>query len=225
MPPCSPPSSSLRSWPVQSSACCAPSGLKTGPRRCCRRPPLGITFVILGMPSGGRAATLSADGLSPVWPSAQLATSCSSANRTFDVGLVAFLLGHALYVAGFHAALPVGRWSLLILAPLLTRQWRSCSLAMAAPRSSPFFGPRLCRRHLGHGVGRCLSIHRRCPALDRGRRRPPLLPVGPGCCPAAVCSAVLYQPSVRSPDLLPRPTPPCLDHRGTLASRSPGVFS
>jgi len=39
--------------------------------------------------------------------------------RTFDVGLVAFLLGHALYVVGFHAALPVGRWSLLILAPLM----------------------------------------------------------------------------------------------------------
>jgi uncharacterized membrane protein YhhN len=39
--------------------------------------------------------------------------------RTFDVGLVAFLLGHALYVAGFHAALPFGGWSLLVLAPLL----------------------------------------------------------------------------------------------------------
>lgn len=40
-------------------------------------------------------------------------------NRTFDIGLVVFLLGHALYVAGFHAALPVGQWSLLVLAPLL----------------------------------------------------------------------------------------------------------
>jgi uncharacterized membrane protein YhhN len=39
--------------------------------------------------------------------------------RTFDVGLLAFLLGHVLYVAGFHAALPVGRWSWLALAPLL----------------------------------------------------------------------------------------------------------
>ena len=39
--------------------------------------------------------------------------------RTFDVGLLAFLLGHVLYVAGFHAALPVGRWSWLVLAPLL----------------------------------------------------------------------------------------------------------
>jgi len=40
-------------------------------------------------------------------------------DRTFDVGLMTFLLGHVLYVAGFHAALPVGRWSLLVLAPLL----------------------------------------------------------------------------------------------------------
>jgi len=40
-------------------------------------------------------------------------------NRTFDIGLVVFLLGHVLYIAAFHAALPIGRWSLLILAPLL----------------------------------------------------------------------------------------------------------
>jgi len=40
-------------------------------------------------------------------------------NRTFDVGLVAFLVGHVLYIVGFHVALPVGSWSLLKLAPLL----------------------------------------------------------------------------------------------------------
>ena len=40
-------------------------------------------------------------------------------NRTFDIGLVVFLLGHVLYIAAFHAALPIGRWSLLILAQLL----------------------------------------------------------------------------------------------------------
>ncbi len=39
--------------------------------------------------------------------------------RTFDVGLLAFLLGHVLYVAGFHAALPISQWSLLALAPIL----------------------------------------------------------------------------------------------------------
>ena len=39
--------------------------------------------------------------------------------RTFDVGLLAFLLGHVWYAAGFHFALPVGGWSFLILGPLL----------------------------------------------------------------------------------------------------------
>jgi len=39
--------------------------------------------------------------------------------RTFDVGLFVFLLGHVLYVAGFHAALPISQWSLLALAPIL----------------------------------------------------------------------------------------------------------
>jgi uncharacterized membrane protein YhhN len=38
--------------------------------------------------------------------------------RSFDVGLLAFLLGHALYVVGFNAALPVGMWSLPMLVPL-----------------------------------------------------------------------------------------------------------
>jgi uncharacterized membrane protein YhhN len=40
-------------------------------------------------------------------------------DRTFDVGLVAFLFGHVLYIAGFHAALPATRWSWLVLAPLV----------------------------------------------------------------------------------------------------------
>ena len=51
-------------------------------------------------------------------------------NRTFDAGLLAFLIGHALYIVGFGAALPVGRWSLPLLAPLglaavgaITRLW------------------------------------------------------------------------------------------------------
>jgi uncharacterized membrane protein YhhN len=40
-------------------------------------------------------------------------------DRTFDVGLFIFLLGHALYIVGFGAALPVGTWSLPMLAPLV----------------------------------------------------------------------------------------------------------
>jgi len=39
--------------------------------------------------------------------------------RTFDVGLVAFILAHALYGVGFHVALPVGRWPLLVTVPLV----------------------------------------------------------------------------------------------------------
>jgi uncharacterized membrane protein YhhN len=38
--------------------------------------------------------------------------------RSFDAGLLAFLLGHALYIVGFNAALPVGSWSLPILVPI-----------------------------------------------------------------------------------------------------------
>ena len=39
--------------------------------------------------------------------------------NTFDPGLGAFLLGHVLYIAGFHTALPFGRWSLVITVPLV----------------------------------------------------------------------------------------------------------
>ena len=37
-------------------------------------------------------------------------------DRTFDLGLISFLLGHLAYVAGFRTALPAGRWSVLVLA-------------------------------------------------------------------------------------------------------------
>ncbi|MCW8985856.1 MAG: lysoplasmalogenase [Thermoanaerobaculales bacterium] len=40
-------------------------------------------------------------------------------DRSFDIGLVVFLLGHVFYIAAFHAALPIDRWSLPVLAPLL----------------------------------------------------------------------------------------------------------
>ena len=43
---------------------------------------------------------------------------CLLGDRTFDLGLIAFLLGHLVYVAGFRAALPMGRWSAFVLAPL-----------------------------------------------------------------------------------------------------------
>ena len=43
---------------------------------------------------------------------------CLLRDRTFDLGLITSLLGHLVYLAGFRAALPMGRWSVLVLAPL-----------------------------------------------------------------------------------------------------------
>ncbi len=43
---------------------------------------------------------------------------CLLSDRSFDLGLISFLLGHLAYVAGFHAALPIADWPLVILAPL-----------------------------------------------------------------------------------------------------------
>jgi uncharacterized membrane protein YhhN len=40
-------------------------------------------------------------------------------DRSFDLGLLSFLLGHLAYVAGFAIALPISRWSLVTLFPLV----------------------------------------------------------------------------------------------------------
>jgi uncharacterized membrane protein YhhN len=65
----------------------------------------------------------SADEVTGVWFLGALAFCAAGdvlllGKRGFDVGLVAFLLGHALYIVGFNAALPIEMWSLPILAPL-----------------------------------------------------------------------------------------------------------
>jgi uncharacterized membrane protein YhhN len=39
--------------------------------------------------------------------------------RAFDIGLLAFLSGHVLYIAGFGTAVPVGSWSLAALLPVV----------------------------------------------------------------------------------------------------------
>jgi uncharacterized membrane protein YhhN len=39
--------------------------------------------------------------------------------RTFDPGLLAFLLGHVFYTLGFCAAMPVGNWPLAAALPLV----------------------------------------------------------------------------------------------------------
>jgi uncharacterized membrane protein YhhN len=44
---------------------------------------------------------------------------CLLFDRTFDLGLISFLLGHLAYVAGFAVALPCRDWSLLILIPMV----------------------------------------------------------------------------------------------------------
>ena len=44
---------------------------------------------------------------------------CLLFDRSFDLGLISFLLGHLAYVAGFAVALPLRSWSLLILMPMV----------------------------------------------------------------------------------------------------------
>jgi uncharacterized membrane protein YhhN len=44
---------------------------------------------------------------------------CLLWDRSFDLGLISFLLGHLAYVAGFVLAFPVREWHLSILFPLL----------------------------------------------------------------------------------------------------------
>lgn len=62
--------------------------------------------------------------------------------RTFDPGLLAFLLGHVLYILGFGAALPIGDWPpapAFLLAVLL---------AVAAAASIRWLWPHLGRRRV-----------------------------------------------------------------------------
>jgi uncharacterized membrane protein YhhN len=44
---------------------------------------------------------------------------CLLWERSFDLGLISFLLGHLAYVAGFAVAMPIDRWYLPILGGLL----------------------------------------------------------------------------------------------------------
>jgi len=44
---------------------------------------------------------------------------CLLYDRSFDLGLISFLLGHLVYVAGFREALPMGGWPIFGLVPLL----------------------------------------------------------------------------------------------------------
>jgi len=44
---------------------------------------------------------------------------CLLWGRSFDLGVISFLLGHLAYVAGFTVALPIGQWPLLIMVILV----------------------------------------------------------------------------------------------------------
>jgi len=76
-----------------------------------------ITFVILGAigwSAGNSVATWLVVGLMLC----ALGDALLLGSRTFDLGLISFLMGHVAYVAAFAAALPVSRWPLLFLAPV-----------------------------------------------------------------------------------------------------------
>ena len=57
-------------------------------------------------------------------------------DRSFDLGLAAFLLGHLAYVGGFRAALPLAGWPVMIAVPL----------AVAGIAVGAWLWPRLGRR-------------------------------------------------------------------------------
>jgi uncharacterized membrane protein YhhN len=45
--------------------------------------------------------------------------TCLLWDRSFDLGLISFLLGHVGYVAGFATAVPPQRWPFLLVVPLV----------------------------------------------------------------------------------------------------------
>jgi uncharacterized membrane protein YhhN len=59
-------------------------------------------------------------------------------DRTFDLGLLSFLLGHLAYVGGFRVALPFSSWPAQILAPLV----------LAGAIAAGWLWPRLGRRRI-----------------------------------------------------------------------------
>jgi len=63
-------------------------------------------------------------------------------DRTFDLGLVSFLLGHVAYVAAFHSAAPITEWTRWILLPI----------ALASLGTLAWLWPHLGRRRLSVGA-------------------------------------------------------------------------
>ena len=63
---------------------------------------------------------------------------CQHWDRSFDLGLISFLLGHLAYVAGFALAFPVREWRLSVFFPLL----------IVAGAASRWLWPHLGRRRI-----------------------------------------------------------------------------
>lgn len=59
-------------------------------------------------------------------------------DRSFDFGLISFLLGHVAYVAAFHAAAPITDWTRWMLVPI----------ALASAGALAWMWPHLGRRRL-----------------------------------------------------------------------------
>ncbi len=63
-------------------------------------------------------------------------------DRTFDLGLVSFLLGHVAYVAAFHTCEPIADWTRWLLLPT----------ALASAGALAWLWPHLGRRRLSVGA-------------------------------------------------------------------------
>ena len=59
-------------------------------------------------------------------------------DRSFDFGLISFLLGHVAYVAAFHTAVPIADWTRWMLVPI----------ALASAGALAWMWPRLDRRRI-----------------------------------------------------------------------------
>jgi uncharacterized membrane protein YhhN len=94
-------------------------------------------FVVLGI------VRWSTGDLVGAWIIAGLALSatgdlCLLWDRSFDAGLISFLLGHLAYIVGYWVALPMRQWPLVTLVPL----------AVAGLAASRWLWPHLGRRGL-----------------------------------------------------------------------------
>ena len=59
-------------------------------------------------------------------------------DRSFDLGLISFLLGHVAYVAAFHAAAPIADWT----------RWMLYPIALASAGALAWLWPHLGRRRI-----------------------------------------------------------------------------